>query len=32
MTKGAILNEIEKNIARFDIEQKNAASAEIDDT
>lgn len=30
MTKGAILNEIEKNIARFDIEQKNAASAEID--
>lgn len=30
MTKGAILNEIEKNIAKFDVEQKLAASAETE--
>lgn len=30
VTKGAILNEIENNIAKFDLEQKNAASADID--
>lgn len=30
MTKGAILNEIEMKIAKFDTEQKNAAIAEID--
>lgn len=30
ITKGAILDEIEQNIAKFDIEQKNAASAEIE--
>lgn len=30
LTKGAILNEIEKNIAKFDVEQKLAAAAETE--